>query len=139
MVGRHPLVLVDGAHNAAGMMVLARSLVEEFTTEGETTAVVGMLTGRDPTAMLDALVSAGVRSVVACAPGLAPGACRWATSPRPPSSLGMEVALAASPAEAVRRGRRAVGAARTGWSCAARSTSWPTPGRALPGPGSGAP
>ncbi len=68
VIGRHPLVLVDGAHNAAGMMVLARSLSEEFTTDGQTIAVVGMLTGRDPTAMLGALVSAGVRSVVACAP-----------------------------------------------------------------------
>ena len=31
VVGRHPLVVVDGAHNAAGMNALARSLVEEFS------------------------------------------------------------------------------------------------------------
>jgi len=102
VVGRHPLVLVDGAHNAAGMVVLARSLSEEFTTEGETIAVVGMLTGRDPTAMLDALVSAGVRSVIACAPD-SPRALPVGDVAAAAASLGMEVALSASPAEAVRR------------------------------------
>ncbi len=28
VIGRHPLVVVDGAHNVAGMIVLARSLIE---------------------------------------------------------------------------------------------------------------
>jgi dihydrofolate synthase / folylpolyglutamate synthase len=102
VVGRHPLVLVDGAHNAAGMTVLARSLTEEFTTEGETTAVVGMLTGRDPTAMLDALVSAGVRSVVVCAPD-SPRAMPVGDVANAAASLGMEVSLTADPAEAARR------------------------------------
>jgi len=102
VIGRHPLVLVDGAHNAAGMMVLARSLNEEFTTEGETVAVVGMLTGRDPTAMIDALVSAGVRSVIACAPD-SPRALPVGDVATAAASLGMEVAIAATPAEAVRR------------------------------------
>jgi dihydrofolate synthase / folylpolyglutamate synthase len=102
VVGRHPLVLVDGAHNAAGMTVLARSLAEEFTTGGETTAVVGMLTGRDPTAMLDALVSAGVRSVVVCAPD-SPRAMPVGDVAAAASSLGMAVTLAADPADATRR------------------------------------
>jgi len=102
VIGRHPLVLVDGAHNAAGMMVLARSLTEEFATEGETTAVVGMLTGRDPTAMLDSLVSAGVRSVIACAPN-SPRALPVGDVAGAAVSLGMDVAVAATPAEAVRR------------------------------------
>ncbi len=102
VIGRHPLVLVDGAHNAAGMMVLARSLIEEFTTEGETTAVVGMLTGRDPITMLDALVSAGVRSVIVCAPD-SPRAMPVGDVADAAASLGMEVTLAATPAEAARR------------------------------------
>ena len=38
VVGRHPLVVVDGAHNVAGMMVLARSLAEEFAVDGEAPA-----------------------------------------------------------------------------------------------------
>jgi len=101
VVGRHPLVLVDGAHNAAGMMVLARSLSEEFTVEGRTVAVVGMLSGRDPSAMLEALVSAGVRAVVACAPDSL-RALSAATVAEAALALGMEVAVSASPTEAVR-------------------------------------
>jgi dihydrofolate synthase/folylpolyglutamate synthase len=102
VIGRHPLVIVDGAHNAAGMNVLARSLTEEFAIEGETTAIVGMLTGRDPTAMLDALVSAGVRSIIACAPD-SPRAIPAVEVAAAAAKLGMEVSLASSPAEAVRQ------------------------------------
>jgi dihydrofolate synthase / folylpolyglutamate synthase len=101
VIGRHPLVLVDGAHNVAGMMVLARSLNEEFATEGETVAVVGMLTGRDPTAMLDALASAGVRTIIACAPD-SPRAIPAGEVAAAAAALGMEVSVAPSPAEAVR-------------------------------------
>jgi dihydrofolate synthase/folylpolyglutamate synthase len=68
VLGRHPLLVVDGAHNAAGMAALADALREEFTVDGTSVAVVGMLTGRDPSAMLAPLVGAGVRVVVACRP-----------------------------------------------------------------------
>jgi dihydrofolate synthase/folylpolyglutamate synthase len=101
VIGRHPLVLVDGAHNAAGMMMLARSLTEEFTSDGRSVAVVGMLTGRDPTVMLEALLSAGVRAVVACAPH-SPRALPAAEVAEAAFALGMEVAVAGNPAEAVR-------------------------------------
>jgi len=66
VVGRAPLVVLDGAHNVAGAEALARALAEEFTPAGETVAVIGMLEGRDPSAVLDALAPAGVRTVVAC-------------------------------------------------------------------------
>ncbi|HUC05482.1 MAG TPA: folylpolyglutamate synthase/dihydrofolate synthase family protein [Acidimicrobiales bacterium] len=68
VLDRHPLLLVDGAHNVAGMAALGRALPEEFSVEGETVAVVGMLSGRDPLAMLDALAPARVSKVVACQP-----------------------------------------------------------------------
>ncbi len=67
VVGHRPLRLLDGAHNVAGMQVLARALAD-FSVTGETVAVVGMLSGRDPQAMLAPLAAAGVRRVVACAP-----------------------------------------------------------------------
>ncbi len=101
VVGRHPLVVVDGAHNVAGMLVLARSLVEEFTVEGEAQAVVGMLSGRDPAAMLEALLAAGIRSVVACAPD-SPRALPAERVAEAAVGLGMTVAVAASPGDAVR-------------------------------------
>lgn len=68
VLGRRPLLLVDGAHNAAGMAALVDALAEEFTVDGATVAVVGMLTGRDPSAMLAPLARLGVSAVVACEP-----------------------------------------------------------------------
>ena len=68
VLGRHPLLVMDGAHNAAGMAALGEALREEFAVEGNSVAVVGMLSGRDPSAMLAPLVDAGVRVVVSCRP-----------------------------------------------------------------------
>jgi len=100
VIGRHPLVVVDGAHNVAGMIVLARSLIEGFAVDGEAQAVVGMLTGRDPVAMLDALLTAGIRSVVACTPR-SPRALPAEVVAEAALGLGMEAVVAGSPAEAV--------------------------------------
>ncbi|HLI74686.1 MAG TPA: Mur ligase family protein [Acidimicrobiales bacterium] len=66
IVERNPLVVLDGAHNVAGAQALARAVAEELWSGGDTVAVVGMLHGRDPSAMLEALSPAGVRTVVAC-------------------------------------------------------------------------
>ncbi|HEX3461039.1 MAG TPA: folylpolyglutamate synthase/dihydrofolate synthase family protein [Acidimicrobiales bacterium] len=97
---RHPLVVIDGAHNVAGMIMLARALVEEFTVDGDAVAVVGMLSGRDPLAMLDALVSAGIRSVVVCAPD-SPRALSTEVVGEAALALGMATTVADSPSEAV--------------------------------------
>jgi dihydrofolate synthase/folylpolyglutamate synthase len=66
VLGHDPLIVLDGAHNVAGAEMLARALLDEFPVQNETVAVVGMLAGRDPTAMLQSLVTAGVNTVVAC-------------------------------------------------------------------------
>jgi dihydrofolate synthase/folylpolyglutamate synthase len=66
VVGHEPLVVLDGAHNVAGAEALARALIEEFPSDGESVALVGMLAGRDPSAILQALAVAGVRYIVAC-------------------------------------------------------------------------
>jgi dihydrofolate synthase/folylpolyglutamate synthase len=68
VLGRRPLLLVDGAHNVAGMTTLGLALAEEFAVDGETVAVIGMLSGRDPLAMLSGLAPAGVRRIVVCQP-----------------------------------------------------------------------
>ena len=72
VLGRRPLLLVDGAHNAAGMAALAAALEEEFAVDGVSVAVVGMLSGRDPSAMLAPLASVGVAAIVACEPDSPP-------------------------------------------------------------------
>jgi dihydrofolate synthase / folylpolyglutamate synthase len=68
VLSRRPLLVVDGAHNVAGMTALGHALAEEFAVEGNKVAVVGMLSGRDPSAMLAALAPADVSTLVACAP-----------------------------------------------------------------------
>jgi folylpolyglutamate synthase/dihydropteroate synthase len=82
------------------MAVLARSLVEEFSHDGGTTAVVGMLQGRDPAAMLGELLTAGVRDVVACTPD-SPRALPAEVVAEAARSLGMSVTVAGAPADAV--------------------------------------
>jgi dihydrofolate synthase/folylpolyglutamate synthase len=66
IVGRSPVIVLDGAHNVAGAQALARGLVAEFALAEDTVVLIGMLQGRDPSAMLEALRPAGVRTVVAC-------------------------------------------------------------------------
>jgi dihydrofolate synthase / folylpolyglutamate synthase len=55
VMGRNPLVVLDGAHNISGAATLRRALAEEFSTAGPRTLVVGLLREKDPIAMLSAL------------------------------------------------------------------------------------
>ena len=68
VVAHHPLVVLDGAHNADAAERLADTLSEEFATIGTRYAVVGMLEGRDPAAVLGPLAAAGFDLVVCCRP-----------------------------------------------------------------------
>jgi dihydrofolate synthase/folylpolyglutamate synthase len=54
VVRRHPLVLIDGAHNEQGLEGLASSLLDEFP-EADRTLVVGFRGQRDVTALLEHL------------------------------------------------------------------------------------
>lgn len=65
VVGRSPLVILDGAHNVAGARVLAGAL-RELHPPGGVVSVLGMLHGRDPSAIIAELAAGGVRSLVAC-------------------------------------------------------------------------
>lgn len=68
IVSRRPLVLLDGAHNAAGAEALSVALAEDFASARRIVAVVGCLRGREPQAILAALDPARVGLVVACTP-----------------------------------------------------------------------
>ncbi|HVX20683.1 MAG TPA: folylpolyglutamate synthase/dihydrofolate synthase family protein [Acidimicrobiales bacterium] len=107
VVGRRPLWVVDGAHNVAGMAALAAALADEFSVDGPKVAVVGMLTGRDPTAMLTPLAAAGVGTVVACAPD-SPRAMAAADVAAAAGDLGLAAPVAGSVADAVDLGRSLV-------------------------------
>ena len=74
IVGRAPLVVLDGAHNQPGAEALAATLVEEFGDAEEWTLVVGVLTPHDPADLLAALDSIRIRAVFATEPEFSPRA-----------------------------------------------------------------
>jgi dihydrofolate synthase / folylpolyglutamate synthase len=64
VVGRSPLVVLDGAHNPAGARAAAATL-GDFGVAGERLLVIGMNKGRDAVEMLEALDVRSARVVVA--------------------------------------------------------------------------
>ena len=65
VVGRQPLVLLDGAHNVAGAQALRAALDEDFS-EGPRTLVVGMLREKEPHEMLAALGVEELQGLLVC-------------------------------------------------------------------------
>jgi dihydrofolate synthase/folylpolyglutamate synthase len=63
VVGRAPLVLLDGAHNPAGAHALAAALLEEFVVDRRT-LVVACLADKDLRGILEALAPAAGRLLV---------------------------------------------------------------------------
>lgn len=68
VVHRRPLVIVDGAHNPEGARAASTTMGEDFAHGGRNFLVLGMLRGRDPVVMLEALEAAGADLVLACTP-----------------------------------------------------------------------
>jgi dihydrofolate synthase/folylpolyglutamate synthase len=102
VMGRNPLVMLDGAHNVHGVTALAEALREGFSVSGSTTLVTGMLRGRDPVAMLSALSTIGIDRVIACSP-VTPRAMDAAEVAQAATSLGLTVEVAPSIEEACER------------------------------------
>jgi dihydrofolate synthase / folylpolyglutamate synthase len=105
IVGREPLVVLDGAHNPEGAAVAAATLRDDFMQQGRRIIVIGMLQPRDPVALLDALEVDDSTLVVACEPdwprALAPSAIAAAAS-----ALGADVIEEPDVGRAVDRARR---------------------------------
>lgn len=68
LIARHPMIVVDGAHNPAGMRALCATLDGAFHVTGERRCVIGMLAGRDVNDMVEPLVSLGFTEFHCCAP-----------------------------------------------------------------------
>ncbi|MCU1400248.1 MAG: folC [Acidimicrobiales bacterium] len=64
---RGPVVVLDGAHNPDAATALAAALAEVPCT-GRRTLVIGLLAGRDPAAMLDAVGAAAFDTIICCTP-----------------------------------------------------------------------
>jgi dihydrofolate synthase/folylpolyglutamate synthase len=68
LVSRKPMIVVDGAHNPAGVKALVATLDGAFHVAGERRCVLGMLSGRDIDDMVEPLVSLGFTEFHCCAP-----------------------------------------------------------------------
>ena len=73
VIRRDPTVVLDCAHNADGARAAAETLAEEFTLTGSVVVVIGLLQGRDPIEMLEALGATDAGFVVACTPPIPRG------------------------------------------------------------------
>ncbi|MGO9334074.1 MAG: bifunctional folylpolyglutamate synthase/dihydrofolate synthase [Acidimicrobiales bacterium] len=68
VVRRHPLVVLDGAHNPAGAVAAGRALKEDFGAARRVIVVMGCLRGRDPGELLSSIGPERIATVVACRP-----------------------------------------------------------------------
>ncbi len=68
LISRKPMIVVDGAHNPAGVKALVATLDGAFHVHGERRCVLGMLSGRDVDDMVEPLVSLGFTEFHCCAP-----------------------------------------------------------------------
>lgn len=66
VLGRQPLVIVDGAHNPAGADIAAQVFFDDFDPAGRRILVVGCLANRDPDEMLGALRADEFDRVIVC-------------------------------------------------------------------------
>jgi dihydrofolate synthase/folylpolyglutamate synthase len=66
VVSHQPLVVLDGAHNPAGAAAAAEAVAEAFGGAAGRVLVVGLLQGKDPLEMLEAMEARGASALVAC-------------------------------------------------------------------------
>ncbi len=68
LLSRHPMIVVDGAHNPAGVRALCNALDGAFHVVGARRCVLGMLGGRDVDDMVEPLVALGFTEFHCCSP-----------------------------------------------------------------------
>jgi len=68
LISRKPMIVVDGAHNPAGIRALCATLDGAFYVQGARRCVLGMLKGREVDDMVEPLVSLGFTEFHCCAP-----------------------------------------------------------------------
>jgi dihydrofolate synthase/folylpolyglutamate synthase len=68
IIARNPMIVIDGAHNPAGIRALVATLDGAFDVRGDRRCVFGVLTGRDLDDMVAPLVGAGFTEFHCCEP-----------------------------------------------------------------------
>ena len=104
IMGREPLLILDGAHNPDGMTALTTTLHDDFADVPSTIVVLGMLGGRDPDAMVAALELTAY-DVVLCTTPPTPRALPPAEVAEAVQRAGVEVEVVPDVAEALGRAR----------------------------------
>jgi len=102
VVGRHPTVVVDVAHNPEGAAVTADTLAEDLSLTGGLIVVVGLLGGRDAAEVLRSLGAADAGLVVTCSPD-SPRAVPAAELAAIAESIGASAEAVPDPVDAVHR------------------------------------
>ena len=108
IVGRQPLVVLDGAKNLEGAQTAAAALREEFGQVTSEVLVVGMLHGKDPVEMLEALGARQARLVIAC-PAPSPRTQTAEAVAAAAASLGVQAEVTESVPEALEMALRRAG------------------------------
>jgi dihydrofolate synthase/folylpolyglutamate synthase len=104
VVGRRPLMILDGAKNVPGARTATAAIDEEFGGARSRILVVGMLKGKDPEEMLEALGATKARLVVTCPPP-SPRAQPADDVAKAAERLGARAVVAETVGEAVARAR----------------------------------
>lgn len=68
LIARRPMIVVDGAHNPAGVKALVATLDGAFHVQGQRRCVLGMLNGRVIEDMVEPLVNLGFTEFHCCPP-----------------------------------------------------------------------
>jgi len=108
VVGRRPLVVLDGAHNPDGAAAARATLDDDFAGRTPDVLVVGFTGGRDPGEMLRTLGAERSRLVVACKPA-SPRGADPASVAAAAASLGVDAEVVPSVSAAVGRALAAAG------------------------------
>jgi dihydrofolate synthase/folylpolyglutamate synthase len=108
IVGREPLVVLDGAHNPDGVAALTTTLQDDFSPVPVTVVVLGILQGRDPAAMIEAL-ELSPYDVVLCTTPPSPRAVPAAELAAVVQEAGIEVEVIPEMADALERARSLAG------------------------------
>lgn len=104
IVDREPTIILDGAHNPDGAAAANQTLTEEFARLGSWVLVVGMLRGKDPVEMLEALGVDEFDAVICTEPD-------WSRA-LPAEELVVAASVLGVSAEVVRRPEEALARAR---------------------------
>jgi dihydrofolate synthase/folylpolyglutamate synthase len=106
VVGRRPLLVLDGAKNVPGAMSAAAAVDEEWGDVRSRILVVGMLRGKDPEEMLRALDAHKARLVITC-PAPSPRAIPPEELAKAAEQIGVRAETTESVEEALERAKEA--------------------------------